>query len=339
MATRGSTAARPSTNSPTQSLLRSIPWAELAALAGANHRRLPVEVNCGMARTTALAGAFMALAWTAVGTEHAEAQEGEREVTAPAAPENPTATASRPETTGIEDEDLSQQELRVLRVKLAQLRERHRPIADEALASMSRGTPRRDGVVSGWYGGLETARVVLTGAGQREALLSHGWAFGVRGALVFWDAVPLEMAIGGMWLDDRGAFGTEVMTCNGPPGLGQQCWDSRVEYSNLSGSGYVEIASGYQYRVRLGREASILPGLLAGYFGAFGFTRDLDECVDCGDTSRPVENFDSRGPFVAPFCRVTFGRLGAIGVSVRSRWFLIGAFQHVTSLSVDYGLP
>jgi TPR repeat protein len=177
-------------------------------------------------------------------------------------------------------------------------------------------TPR-EGIVSGYVVALDLGILSPSPAPKERLSLGLGVTFALRLGMALWDHLVLDIAYGGTLIlsdetegDDAGSF--------------------------LSGD-FFNFEGGYQYRFRPSRSQSITIGLLAGYLHGLGDLSRTLACTDCADPTPTKLN--PSGANLSGFTRVTFGRLGRVGIFVRTRWFLTGGLLHDLGAGFEFGLP
>jgi hypothetical protein len=191
-------------------------------------------------------------------------------------------------------------------------------------------TPR-DGTVSGGYIGLDIGLITLKDSAKQRVQAGSGPAAQFRLGIEFWDVLLAGIGIGFGRPNDHASYTEQVVDCEY-----SICDSTPHAQGSVVKAPFFNLEVGAQHRFRPFANGSLSTGIALGQsFGLGGMVREVN-CSGCA--SHDLDG-SSSGTYLAPFFRITFGRLGIGGVIVRSMWYVTGDLQQITTVGGELGLP
>ncbi|MET0790225.1 MAG: hypothetical protein ABW061_01775 [Polyangiaceae bacterium] len=178
----------------------------------------------------------------------------------------------------------------------------------------------RGSVIASYYMGLFLGRGALDEEASARAKAGSGVSFEFALGISFFDEIPLNFALGQMFLDDHEPFQEYVETCESYAGSSLGCSTARQQ-SHIT-VGQLRLDTGYQHRFRVLRALALVPAALVGYsWNQGGLKREIG-CDGC--SSIPIEGVSAAGAYVAPALRVVFTNAQFFALEARYEYFLNG---------------
>jgi hypothetical protein len=196
-------------------------------------------------------------------------------------------------------------------------------------------TPR-DGTLSGVYLSIDGGYATLKSRAADRVGAGGGAAVQLRLGVELWDQLVTGIALGGLFLADERPTSELVMNCTDIQGTPVACDNDAHSQASRVGATLGSVEAGYQKRFRPMQRLSWSPGAMLGYTHAFGGLKRGVDCNGCGSTKLDAQ---LDGAYIAPFVRLTFGKIGELGIILRSQWYFTGDLSQFTVLGLEYGLP
>jgi len=119
-------------------------------------------------------------------------------------------------------------------------------------------------------------------------------------------------------------------------GVVTSCDNNPHGASSNVGAGYLSLELAAQQRFRPWDSSSFAPGLALGYQAALGALNRQIDCDGCASTKLDAT---VSAPYLAPYLRTTFGRVGYVAMVLRWTFYLGGDLGSVAWIGGEYGFP
>jgi hypothetical protein len=193
----------------------------------------------------------------------------------------------------------------------------------------------RSKVIASYYFGFSLGSGSLDDEASRRAKSGSGASFAFRLGMSFFEEIPINFAVGEMFLKDLQPLTEYVETCTSYGGTSLGC-STAAEESSIN-VGHLSLDTGYQRRFRVLKALALVPAALVGYaFNPGGITREVgcDGCV-----SVPIQGIDAAGFYVAPALRLVFPDEQFFAISARYEWFLSGSRENIALFGLEILAP
>lgn len=197
--------------------------------------------------------------------------------------------------------------------------------------------PLREGFLSGGSLGVFGGPVALKSAAAERGGIGSGSSVAITIGTAWRDRVPLTLSWSFLTLSDRQPFSEFVVDCTTLNGGVVGCGDPHAQSSTVTSGSLLALETGYQYRFRPSRWASLLPAAVVGYLWSVSeFSRGVlcDGCMP----SIPIRGVNVGGPYLGPSFKVTLNTM-AMALTARAEFFARGDLGHRILIGIELGAP